>query len=584
MSGLISDEPIDMYGTASCRVRILVVENEERSRQDVAINLQRWGYKPIVAEGIGEALIHDALEKARHHRCHLALVDMRLKDDHDASDTSGLDLVATLKPTESIIVSAFGDRRTAVTALKDKGALDFVGKEDGPRALRYAIEKNLAANICPCITGTAIEWPPGFSSEWIVRLIYPNDFNVPPDEAECLLRRLFHEDKKLKLEYLSLNPRTPSFSPRPHSILLKATVPGKEPFVVKLARSVRIDREFEHYSNYVHERLPHRFHAQTRNKVSLWDLGGIVYHFMGTHIHKFQTFSEFYAKSSPDKIKKALTHLFKDVWGRLYDQHRSLLGVSLFEGYNQLWGGYAVDDDPTDAYNWLHHLKSHLQQSQQLSIQLSPDLFPSPLINPVHWIQSKKRWSRLAKTHKTIVHGDMLGDNIFVDPDDRTWVINYERTGPGPILADFVELEVDIMTHLAQFEDPSKDFEQYVRMVVAAYQPLAHPLDLSNPRLLANYELLSGKHEEARKALSVVEGLRQLASSIAPQDEDPRSYFWGILFNAVFRALLRKHEAELLKNMGNRSRIQITNLEQIEFRALILGSIICRLLENWDNA
>ena len=586
--GLSGDEStkINVCGTSGCRVRILVVENEERFRRDFDVNLRRWDYEPIIAEGVGEALVQDALKKAGHYRCHLALVDMRLKDDHDVSDTSGLDLVPELKPTESIIVSAFGDRKTAVAALKDKGALDFVGKEDGPRALREAIEKNLRIHVCPC-TERAIRWPSGLSSENVIRLIYPYDPEIPLDEIDCILRRLFREDRgKVELDYLSSDARTPSFSPRPRSIVLKAELPNRLPFVVKLARKKRIDQEFERYNKYVHEKLSQGFYAQVRNKVSLWDLGGIVYHFMGTRVRGFQTFSKFYVEASPQEVNEVLTHLF-NVWGRLYDQYRSLLDVPLFEGYNQLWGGDAVDEDPTDAYNWLHHLKSYPWQSQYLNIQLSPNLSPSPLINPVHWIQSKKKWSRLAKTHQTVVHGDMLGDNIFVDPDNRTWAIDYERTGPGPIFADFVELEVDILTHLAQFETPT-DFEQYVQMIVAAYQPLAHPLDLSNPRLLANYELLSGKHaevhEETRKALSVVEGLRQLASSIAPQDEDPRSYFWGILLNAVFRALIRRRQINQIEATGEKSRESTAALKREETRALVLGGIVCQLLENWESA
>ena len=85
----------------------------------------------VVAEGRGETLLRDAQEKAATHRCHVALIDMRLLNHDDRNDTSGLDLVTQIKPTLSIIVSGFGDLSTAREALKEKGAIDFVGKQDG---------------------------------------------------------------------------------------------------------------------------------------------------------------------------------------------------------------------------------------------------------------------------------------------------------------------------------------------------------------------------------------------------------------------------------------------------------------------
>ena len=117
-------------------------------------NLKAWPYEyycaeaPTGAEDAHKALLEDATQKAHAHRCHIALVDMRLRDDSDPSDISGLALVKQLAPTVSIILSGYGDKKTVREALNPKNkvdvplrAYDFIGKEDGPEALKQVIEE-----------------------------------------------------------------------------------------------------------------------------------------------------------------------------------------------------------------------------------------------------------------------------------------------------------------------------------------------------------------------------------------------------------------------------------------------------------
>jgi DNA-binding response OmpR family regulator len=72
--------------------RILIVDNEERTVHLYKEFMDVWGYSAIVAQGTGTALIDDAIFKAGKFRCQLALVDMRLVDNFDEDDASGLDL------------------------------------------------------------------------------------------------------------------------------------------------------------------------------------------------------------------------------------------------------------------------------------------------------------------------------------------------------------------------------------------------------------------------------------------------------------------------------------------------------------
>ena len=68
--------------------------------------------------------------------------------------------------------------------------------------------------------------------------------------------------------------------------------------------------------------------------------------------------------------------------------------------------------------------------------------------NPVTWVLKHRVDSSTLSARQAITHGDLHGDNIFVD-DIHAWAIDFERSGEGHILRDFTELEVDILTRLA---------------------------------------------------------------------------------------------------------------------------------------
>ncbi len=141
------------------RVRVLIVENESESLEVYRRLLLVWGYEPIVAVGRGVELLHDARSKAVAYGCQAALVDMRLFDNRDKGDTSGLDLIAELRPAVSVMVSAFGNERTTRDALKLKGAFDFFNKGDDPAKLAGLVQA-AAQSACVCRHSGRLHWHP----------------------------------------------------------------------------------------------------------------------------------------------------------------------------------------------------------------------------------------------------------------------------------------------------------------------------------------------------------------------------------------------------------------------------------------
>ena len=139
-----------------CHRRILVVDNDPAVRADHTELLRLLGYQPILVEATGDNLIRLAPQVAWEQRCHLALVDIRLRDDDDPSDRSGLHLVTELFPVRSVIVTGFGDLKAVRDAQATYQALSVVGKEEGPEALHECI---CAALQDSCAGSLRIQWP-----------------------------------------------------------------------------------------------------------------------------------------------------------------------------------------------------------------------------------------------------------------------------------------------------------------------------------------------------------------------------------------------------------------------------------------
>ena len=74
--------------------RILIVDNDYRVGSDLAEILQPEGYAVEVVRGSGRKLISAAKATARKLRPHVAIVDLRLLNEYDTADKSGLKLLS----------------------------------------------------------------------------------------------------------------------------------------------------------------------------------------------------------------------------------------------------------------------------------------------------------------------------------------------------------------------------------------------------------------------------------------------------------------------------------------------------------
>ncbi|PDW02240.1 phosphotransferase, partial [Candidatus Viridilinea mediisalina] len=444
--------PITLAG-----LRVLVVDNDAELRQQTVALLEKWGCQAFAPTDTGQALFDAAITTAAAHCCQLAVVDMRLLDDTSTQDISGLELVPELRPAFTIINSAFGHVRHAADAFHEYGAADFVAKEDGPevleRALKRVVAKHAIARYTSDARRTDIEWSDGGQSLTSLRQSLMEDKRyVPEDEANDLIGRLFVDAQRVVLVPI-VDEQLPSDAPlasttspnlrRETRIFLTQVDHQPVRLVLKLGKHQKIEREVENYRRYVEHGLGGLFRPEMRGHKYLWNMGGVIYGLVGnadvSNSDGPHSFSQFYrTEHDPSIILQPLQHFFhRQHWGRWYQTGVQPLDGSIFQAYDAMLHG---------------KLSLSMQKWHALDRDAYFPALRQALTNPLRWLSDHHHTANLvANPRKAITHGDLHGDNLFVTPL-HAWPIDFERTGEGPILRDFVELIQDILTRIAQFE------------------------------------------------------------------------------------------------------------------------------------
>ena len=531
-----------------------------------------WGYETIVAEApdgaedAHKALLEDARQKAHAHRCHLAVVDMRLRDDSDPSDTSGLALVPQLAPTVSIILSGYGDKKTVREALNPKNkvdvplrAYDFIGKEDGPEALKQVIEDAVKA-WWPRFEKTPIKWPysiPG--SDHLIQRFFPDQADVPKEEIEDLLWRLCPTAGQLSVEALDSDDRTPSTGLRPRSIVVRVREDDKRPDIVKITRADRKLDEVTRYDKSVDRKFPGKYYATLKKMVTLWDVIGVRYEHVGDW-GKMALFRTYYQSKSSTEICAVLTKFGYD-WEEHYTKTRKPgdRSTTLYGLYREVWGE-----------NWHNRLVAATDSlpnaSSEFQVWVTKDL---KLDDAIAWLKKRVKVNEEGGDDNSphsvptaSLHGDLQGDNCFVDEENgHLWLIDFERSGPGPIVEDWVELENDILTRLSCFSVSQR--RDYLELLIRLLSPVSR--DFWQP---VSHGILG---EEAGKALTVIAEIRKQAKRTTGLGEDTRLYRWALFLNAVFRLTL-----PVAKKDDEESDCNLSIME----RCALLGGVVCRSLES----
>lgn len=527
--------------------RVLIVDNEARTVNLYKKFLYAWNYSVVAADGTGQSLIDDALEKAKSYRCQIALVDIRLIDNFDEEDISGIELIQKIKPAETIIVSGFGNLKLALDIVQNRGAADFFEKSDDPDILKDKLERVAQRNCAAC---KSIRIGPAEILASAQKMLL--DLGVSVDYHDQILDalvRLFPNARTLRLEKVNPSNISSEFStvPRPRSVILRVFENDLQPVIVKLARRVKINKEVRRFDEHIRGRLVGKYNPVLEKDVELWDIGAIKLSSVGTIE---ENFANFFSTQPIDKIQESLEHFFTQTWSDHYSRAVDRSNVSLFKLYCDVW-----DRD------WVKRASTYTLPYPVNTVH-PISLTETPGLNPLEWLRTislnegnDKDLSMIPNTRTAVTHGDLHADNLLIDDSQHGWVVDFERTGEGHALQDFVELESDIVTRFACQGDAFPAFYHFC-LTIAGGDSID---DLP-------YGDLSWAHDETLKLLHTITVIRKLAVQCT-KITDIRQYLLGLYFNTIFRATIISREKH----------------KESELRAWMLASILCYRLAHWGK-
>ena len=560
-------------------IRILVVDDDPKWRDDTQKNLERWGYTPVIAHKFGRFLMAEAVELCFKHSCHIALIDMNLFSRPDNRD--GFKLVNALKPATPIIVTGYHSRDAMHEALADYHVFRFIGKDEGPnslkRAIANAIEKKWQTVELKNENTVEINWPANANIESInlIRRFQQNGVDDLLDDAIIkALRVHFNNAKSVTLESWDRVNESESLdlNRRGRSAVFKADVVNKQgkllrPFVIKIARRKRVEREKENFDSHIDEHINPQNYARVSRMTAMWHIGIVQYDYAaeaslgGEGEVPMGTFKKFFLEEDIETIEALIQKLFGTVWkGHLDD--KELLNVSIFHGYDSVWSS---NSENRSEY-LLKKLSKFLDQSDY-GDKITINGIEVP--NPIQWIVDQVSESPSAmQSSAAVTHGDLHSGNILISDKKEPILIDFERAGIGPIYQDFTLLSVDIL--LSILSGKVTDLEQILIFLSTVWRKWNCPKKF-RPLL---------QSQSVQKGIRSIEKIRKIAFDVERNNfKKETNFLWGLLLNVGFRAaLLQKlsNQAEI----DEASDVKIKKVDKTELDSvLLLGGLICRRLE-----
>lgn len=495
---------------------ILVVEDNEDFLEARKSLLQAAGYTVLAAQ-----TPEDALAILERRWVHLMLVDRRLRSI-EPGDTSGPELIKAVDPViPKIIVTKYPewiDQRE----LNRYGLIDYLVVDEGPDALLEAIQKAfetyIRINFTLDIRYRGIN-PLGMAAE--IRGVPEGDEETlrwAPELAD-LLRRLFTDCHQITVFRYQVSDD--------NTVLLRVIRDDGDVLptvIVKCGMRNTLRRERDRYDSYIKD-----FRGQWGTRKVLYNetlrFGGIIYEITGATLEHIARLTTVYRDANADEIGHVLTRLFTETykpWYKLgsqsYEKERLDVSYRRLLALNDS-GFDAQFDREIDAICQNAHLlglRSLQREGGVLTFQF-PEALTAAYPDPARFIgrddmaPSSAAWA--------ITYGGVSGDSILVDRGKLAcWLIDFARTGRGPILRDFAALEALIRWEWVS----SRRMTALHRFEIALSRP-----DTLNVPLLLEADLPDDLH----KARNVIETLRRLAADV--EGASLQEYSIGLLFHAL---------------------------------------------------
>ena len=504
---------------------ILIADNNADYRTVCAKFLRAAGYQVCQADGP---------DQARHMvqttHIHLAVLDLRMVNDDDSKDQSGLALARELpRSLPKIILTAFPTYQDVREALKldaDRlpAAIDFVDKKQGGlEALREAIEQAFEQHVC-------INWDLLISSSssgsqpflpFASRLAQgaTNDTLVNlAGELEDLVRRLFYDYQQIRLgDPFWQDPRRICLP-----VMAQTALGATDHRILSLGDRALLGLEAERMLELAPDTTRK---TEMLGTAETTHFGACLYLLQGADGETPQPLSNWFHSDQDTFVKTALGDL---LWNTLPAWHQhgdTVIQETDLMALYRSWAGLEESQAAQARVRaQVHALVQAVLPLEAMHIELGqgsiafhlPRMEPLICPDPV-----ATAYAPLARFPASIVckvsPGRLSPANVLVDSDHRTWLTDLSYAGQAPQWWDYVCLEAAIRFDLAQ----ASDLMAWCQFEDCLVETLPLREHLRIPNVGGGLQSMVLYIEQIRRRASTETG------------DDPRPYFAGLLIWAV---------------------------------------------------
>ncbi len=513
--------------------RILLADNSPETLAVFTEYLESLGYCVLQASSYEQA--RQMLSRAW---VHLALLDLRLTDDSDDKDQSGLLLAQDdeFRATPMIIVTGWPTWEAVRGALSlslegRRPAVNFIGKEEGLEALAQAVAhafENYVRVNYDLILHTDEHSLLSFAALAQAAAPETSEPSLAADlaeEMEDLWRRLFYEMEEVHLDRLLLR--------RERCAALRVFVfpPGgnAEELIVIVGPRETVAQEAQRFELFTSADVGPRGIRQA-DFAETHSFAGIAYAPLGGDLEETELFSDYYRATAADELCRTIDDLFRVGLSPWHQQPRTRQEQSLNALYRQqmeLGQGkdgrqrletsveklceQALSVGLPRVETTRYRLHFHLPGGECLELP-HPAIFVFPDDVELEVGQP---------TLCGVNHGAVECDRILVDSrSQQAWLLDFSCIGPSPVLYDYLSLEFSLVSELLA----TQGLLQCQQLMDVLLQPTSLSEPLEPPGNLS---------ADLRKAVRVVGHLRGRAATVPGSDLE--AYYLGLIFQGVRR-------------------------------------------------
>lgn len=499
-------------GEDAMHKKLLLVDNDTDYLGTLADFLETMGHEVYRAESIERAQL--LLE---HLWVHVMIIDIRLRDDHDDRDESGLllarqmayasipKIMLTRYPSIEAVRRALGHTLRGLPP-----AIDFIDKRDSnPQSLLDAIDGALTQHE-RLNFALRIAWDQPASFAALINLLLPLEHDTARllercAELEDLLRKLFYEYTQITIGRVLKH--------RPGQLALEVfayNVAGVErQYVVSCGLKPELTAEDQRYQDLAPQ-VAGKFSTIRTYAAATLRFAASAYMLSGdADLEDIVPWRSFYQGRPPGLAAASIDQLYQGTlaawWRRGRSQEQPTL-ATLLDTMCQLQPAQLSAEVLHAQIGAIGRqliaaglIREAAIESRRIRLSFANGSAVE-ITNPAAQIErllSEPNFSMLYG----VIHGWVDPDSILVDSHGNSWLIDFARAGRGPLIQDFVQLETTLKCELLDTLDLAlrHALEQRLLATTGLAQPLADP----------------AQPAELQRALGVIERIRQHAATLA---------------------------------------------------------------------